>query len=120
MKLRIRGNSIRLRLTKSEVATLGAGGRVQEETVFSTTNKFAYALEATNVAQVEANFTDGCINIRIPQHEAQAWANTESVGIEAEQSALKIIIEKDFACLSPRGEEDSDTFEHPRTGQSNC
>ena len=54
------------------------------------------------------------------------WADSEQVSIEAVQtiddgSELKILVEKDFACLTPReGEDESDLFPHPEEGEANC
>ena len=120
MKLRIKGNTIRLRLTQSEVATIGADGSVKETTIFSPTSQFEYEVQAREVAAIESEYQNNRMLISIPKAIARAWAVSNDVGIEAEQNQLKIIIEKDFACLSPRGEEDSDTFENPLSGQSKC
>jgi hypothetical protein len=125
MKLRIKGNTVRLRLTQSEVATVGEGGRVQELTLFGPQAQFCYALEAVDAPQLEAEYSNNTITIRVPRAMAHDWATTELVGLSTEQKiaenvSLHLIIEKDFACLSPRGEEDSDTFEHPQAGQLTC
>ena len=125
MKLRIKGNIIRLRLTQSEVATVGAGGRVQELTLFGPQAQFCYALEAVDTPHVEADYTNNTITVRVPRTMANDWASTDLVGLSAEQKiaenvSLQLIIEKDFACLSPRGEEDADKFEHPQAGQVMC
>src|SRR5438046_3040429 len=125
MKLRIKGNIIRLRLTQSEVATVGAGGRVQELTLFGPQAQFCYVLEAVDGTEVKADYTNNTLTIRVPRTMANDWATSELVGISAEQKiaenvSMQIIIEKDFACLSPRGEEDSDTFAHPLSGQTTC
>ena len=120
MKLRIKGNTIRLRLTQSEVATLGEGGSVTETTIFSPTAHFEYEVQAREVSAVEAEYQNSRMVIYLPKESARAWAVSNDVGIEAEQHQLKIIIEKDFACLSPRGEEDSDTFENPMSEQIKC
>ena len=120
MKLRIKGNTIRLRLTRTEVAEIGAGREVREVTEFSPNSQFSYALQPTVNEVVTAKFENNEMSIFLPQAMSAAWAVNDEVGIEADQDQLKIIIEKDFACLSPRGEEDSDTFEHPMTGQTVC
>ena len=125
MKLRIKGNIIRLRLTQSEVATVGAGGRVQELTLFGPQAQFCYALEAVDTSHVEADYTNNTITVRVPRTMANDWASTDLVGLSAEQKiaenvSLQLIIEKDFACLNPRSEEDADTFAHPLTGQAQC
>ncbi len=125
MKLRIKGNIVRLRLTRSEVTTVGEGGRVQEITLFGPQAQFCYALEAVDTPHVEADYSNNTLTIRVPRAMANDWAATDLVGLSAEQKIaenvnLQLIIEKDFACLNPRGEEDADTFEHPQTGQANC
>ncbi|MBS1809189.1 MAG: hypothetical protein JST84_13580 [Acidobacteria bacterium] len=125
MKLRIKGNTIRLRLTQSEVSTVGAGGRVQELTLFGPQAQFCYVLEAVDSSNLEADYSNNTLTIRVPRTMAQDWASTELVGLSTEQKiaenvSLQLIIEKDFACLSPRGEEDVDTFAHPLSGQTTC
>ncbi len=125
MKLRIKGNVVRLRLTRSEVNTVGEGGRVQEITLFGPQAQFCYALEAVDTSQLDAEYTNNTITLRVPRAMAHDWATTELVGLSTEQKiaenvSLQLIIEKDFACLNPRGEEDADTFEHPQTGQAMC
>ena len=50
-------------------------------------------------------------------------ASTEQVSIAANEAlddgdSLKILVERDFACLAPREDEDeSDMFPHPLEGQ---
>ena len=121
MKLRIRGNSIRLRLTKSEVDSFSTGGRVEETVDFGDgTAKFGYALEAVDARDLSAEFAGGTIRVLVPRDRAQGWVNSEQVGIESdEDSPLRILIEKDFACLQVRpGEPDDDAFPNPEPG--NC
>jgi hypothetical protein len=125
MKLRIKGNTVRLRLTRSEVTTVGEGGRVQEITLFGPQSQFCYTLEAVDATQLEAEYSNNTLTVRVPRVMAHDWATTELVGLSTEQKiaenvSLQLIIEKDFACLSPRGEEETDTFEHPQAGQMTC
>jgi hypothetical protein len=125
MKLRIKGTTVRLRLTRSEVTTVGEGGRVQEITLFGPQAQFCYALEAVDTPHIEADYSNNTITVRVPRAMAHDWATTDLTGLSADQKiaenvSLQLIIEKDFACLSPRGEEDDDTFEHPLAGHDNC
>lgn len=123
MKLRIRGNSLRLRLTKSEVAEISAGSAVEETVEFGgePAQQLIYALVPTrDVESPTAVFDSGRIIVYIPKAQADEWARTNQIGIEAEKTvgddgrALRILIEKDFTCLEPRtGGEDADTFAHP-------
>jgi hypothetical protein len=116
MKLRIRGNSVRLRLTQTEVATLAEQGLVEEKTDFGNGQMFVYAVAVSSKFEtVTADFQHGQIHIFIPQTIAEIWANGNDVGIFAEQDTLKLLIEKDFTCLITRNTtEDDDTFPHPK------
>ncbi|WP_146157752.1 DUF7009 family protein [Enhygromyxa salina] len=113
MKLRIRGDSLRLRLTRGEVQQLRTTGRVSASTQFGA-RTLEYVLCSADVDAAQARFEGDCIEVTLPRSLANTWADTEQVGIEAEQGVLRLLIEKDFQCLAPRaGEEDSDTFPHP-------
>ena len=120
MKLRIRENSVRLRLTKSEIAEFAEKGLVENRTEFD--NIFIYALKKSDSAEnLQANFENGRIEIIIPKDVADNWTNTEEVGISGTTETLKILIEKDFACLTVRENEDeSDNFPHPKEGEMSC
>lgn len=120
MKLRIRGDSIRLRLTRGEVADLIAQGRVAEHTHLPAGAGFRYELRADAGARaVSASFEAGVLGIALPKAAADAWARSEEVGIRAEvplaEGALSVLVEKDYPCLTVRaGEDDSDAFARDR------
>ena len=121
MKLRIRGNSIRLRLTQREVAEFEANGKVEERTEFGSGQAFSYALvRGENEDRTRAEFDGVGIRVVLAEGEARRWTDSDQVGIEAVQplrpdSQLRILIEKDFACLADRqGEEDTNAFPNPR------
>ncbi len=125
MKLRIRGNFVRLRLTQSEVARLAETGAVEETVEFGLRpeQRFVYALEkAAGAETVRADFDGGSLRVWIPEAEAEKWTSSNQVGIEARQplggeKELQILIEKDFACLAERpGEDESDAFPNPSEG----
>ncbi len=119
MKLRLRGNSLRLRLTQREVNDLVAIGAVEERTAFGPHALLSYAIAVGEGSAVSASFDAGAIRVTVPLAEARAWATSDRVGIEGEQATaegepLRLLIEKDFACLKPRtGEDDRDAFPNP-------
>jgi hypothetical protein len=122
MKIRIRGNTLRLRLTQSEVALLGQEGKVQEEMNFSRkTHPFVYELITTSDPTLSAGLAKNKMTIKLPSVMADKWVSSEEVGIESVQDngrpgGLFILIEKDFACLTMRdGEDESDNFPNPNT-----
>ena len=120
MKLRIRGNSVRLRLTRSEVEALGSRGELYDTTAFGPGGVFRYGIRLTGeVDAMAARLTDRGITIDLPEPAGRHWCETDEISIGAEMGAgddvsLGILVEKDFACLSPReGEDESDMFPHP-------
>jgi hypothetical protein len=124
MKLRIKGNSLRLRVSRSEVARLLTGERVEETIHFAPqeTAKLTYALEqqSSGVAPT-VQYTDGNVTVRIPADQAIPWCITDQVGIVESISlgaagSLDLVIEKDFACLDRSDEDNQDTFANPNAG----
>ena len=124
MKLRIRGNSLRLRLTRAEVDALATDGRVEDAIAFGPdpAARLVYAVVVSDGAEVAAEWSGRAIAVHVPRAAAREWAASERVGIEHDQSigkggALRVVVEKDFACLKPReGEGDEDAFSNPNAG----
>lgn len=122
MKLRIRGNSIRLRLGKSEIEMLGRIGHVEDGIVFGSVpvETLRYRLQLSDRNEVYAEFHDGCIAVNIPQQTATQWIEEDDVTITGLQPVddgddLAIVIEKDFECLTRKNKEDeSDSFPRPK------
>ena len=122
MKLRLRNNSIRFRLTQSEVARLAEDGTVEEAINFGPlpTEALTYVLSASADSDaIKAEFNGERIEVFIPKTAVDLWSSTDQVGIEAVQNIdngkLQILIEKDFRCLEPRtGGDDEDTFPNPQ------
>jgi hypothetical protein len=126
MKLRIHGNSIRFRVTQSEMAALVDGVRLKDSVQFgpAQTEILSYAVEiSAQCSEVRALYSQGVIQVVLPVSLARALAGTDQVGIEhlqpvAEGVTLKILLEKDFQCFHPRqGENESDNFPNPRPNQ---
>lgn len=124
MKLRIRGDSLRLRLSQAEIARLRETGAVEDRIHFGD-RSLDYALVRADVVAPGARFDGDRIEVAIPDGVARAWADSEQVGIEAEQAlasgTLRLLIEKDFKCLAPRaGEDDGDAFPNPGAESGGC
>ena len=127
MKLRILGNTLRLRLSRSEVDLVGQGEEVEESTSFPGGGKLQYALRQSpsKTSVVKTNEGDkSCIDVIVDQNEAKNWAKSEEVRLFGAEplvlGSLKLLVEKDFACLNPRDRsEDSDSFPNPATIDAN-
>lgn len=111
---------MRLRLTRSEVASFGQTGAVEEAIEFGPGRSLRYRIESSAVlAEISADFEDAVVRVSIPRGLAVSWSGSELVGLSGEQSlpdgaVLKILVEKDFACLQPvNGEDQSDAFPNP-------
>ncbi len=115
MKLRLHSDTLRLRLNQAEVASLAAGGAIEESVLFAPGQSLTWAVSVTAAASVAASFRNGRIDIQLPQSLASAWASSDQVGIEARpQDGPAIAIEKDFQCLHGDQAADSQAFPNPR------
>ncbi|MNV73382.1 hypothetical protein D3C71_1665280 [compost metagenome] len=112
MKIRIKGNSLRYRLTKSDVATLGMTGFLSERSEF-VGKTFEYAIIATSDVKLTADFIDNRIVLNIPGKMVEELVNTEKVGFSDLTGPVSLLIEKDFACLDKVEEDQSDNFPNP-------
>ena len=129
MKLRIKGNSIRLRLGRSEVQRLAIDGTVEESTAFgpSDDQRLVYALRASpDEPGVSASLADGRIVIRVPANVIHQWVTTDQVSIHGiqrtgEDGELRILIEKDFECIEASSDgSQEDAFPRPHPFEEHC
>jgi len=121
MKLRIKGSSLRLRVSRSEVARLLTGSCLEETIHFSSeaNASFTYALlQDPSVRAPTVRYTTNRVAVLLPADLANVWGNTDQVGISEDISlgdigSLTLLIEKDFACLDRSDEDMEDTFANP-------
>lgn len=124
MKIRIKGNSIRYRLSKTDVATLTTNGRLCEQTDFGN-RQLTYALEASTGTALEARFDGDTITLQMPQAWLAGWEVSNQVGFSSTQllsngNSLQLLLEKDFKCLDATTEDQSDNYENPQTAHTVC
>jgi hypothetical protein len=123
MKLRIQGNSLRLRITPSELNRLIESGRIQETIHFASGENasLTYSLElAADASPIRVRYSPHEVAVVLPSQDARRWADAQDVGVYAELPAshgtLHLAVEKDFACLDKDDAENADTFPNPRQG----
>lgn len=114
MKLRCTADHIRLRLRKSDLATLQKEGIISVRVSLGT-HALIYSLRVDSSSIMAASLSDGHLIISLPQSLFTSWADSDQVGIEhiisyPEGSTLGLLIEKDFPCLDRENEDKSDTF----------
>jgi len=127
MKLRIRGDSIRIRVSQLELSEIAERGRVHDTIHFGDGVGLTYLLESDAAARTpHARYAADVISVVLPAATVRRWANSNQVSIEGEQAldggeTLRILVEKDFACLQPRpGEDESDMFPNPDASTKTC
>jgi hypothetical protein len=119
MKLRIKGNSLRLRIAESELARLMKVGRIQETIQFAPASdaRLTYALTVRNAADaLGLEYLDQTVTVVLSPAAARRWAESDDVGVYAD-GRVTLVVEKDFACLDGKNpEEDADAFPNPLAG----
>jgi hypothetical protein len=119
MKLRIQGNSLRLRLSQSEVAQFSKTGFVEDSIQFGGAS-LSYTIETASALPAPlATFQDHWLRVQVPSQAAQDWYTSDRVAISSDQpiegeKTLSVLIEKDFQCLHAGGEQrDPDAYPNP-------
>lgn len=128
MKIRIKGNSVRLRLTQTEINVFSEKGRISETVRFGNlaTQQLIYTLEKGTSDLFDAEYFENEIKITLPKKQASQWTTTNLVSLESSitisaEEKLLILVEKDFKCLQPRANEDeTDHYPHPKEGEVFC
>ncbi|MEJ2903568.1 DUF7009 family protein [Pedobacter panaciterrae] len=112
MKIRIKGNSLRYRLTKSDVAKLGSEGFLEERSEF-VGKTLVYAIETIDGDGLSADYIGDRIVLSIPKTMVDELNNTDRVGFDDRKGPVSLLIEKDFTCLDNVEEDQSDNFPNP-------
>jgi hypothetical protein len=121
MKLRLLDDSIRLRLSRDEVIAADERGVVEGQTRFPDGSVFTFALEALeNSSNASASYSSDRLVVKLPAPKISSWARDDTaVSLHGELALprggqLKLLVEKDFRCKTPRDDEDqSNLFENP-------
>ncbi|PYT15157.1 MAG: hypothetical protein DMG59_14725 [Acidobacteria bacterium] len=113
MKLRLHSNTLRLRLSQSEVSRLAESGQVQETITFAPGQTFSYSIEARPEAEVGALLESNRVRIVLPAAVAKNWMESDQTGVEGSTATLRVVVEKDYQCLHRESEEDADAFPNP-------
>ncbi len=120
MKIRIKGASLRLRLSRPEVDQLIAQGEIVETTPFPNAS-LQYVLRSSQEGSaVDALFSDNVITVLVPATLIAGWDTDDRVGFEAQVplpggNSLFVLIEKDFQCLDNTTEDQSQNYPNPKS-----
>jgi hypothetical protein len=118
MKIRIKGNTIRLRLSKSEVAFFEKEKLISEQTNFGNSTLTYQLITDASADSIKATLQNNCISVHIPAEDSLKWTSSNLVGLSKEMNVgndkkLFILIEKDFKCLDETIEDQSDNYDNP-------
>jgi hypothetical protein len=123
MKLRIKGNSLRLRVSPSEMTLLLQTGRIEDAIHFGPSEgaKLVYALEhRPELTAMAVRYESNEITVAVSSQDAQRWASGQDVGLYSQSMSghgpVELAVEKDFACLDEENAENADTFPNPKQG----
>jgi len=123
MKLRIKGNSLRLRVSRSELTRLMQIGRIEETIRFAPEKDatLTYALEqSVGYEAMTVRWRPQEVAVLLPQEEARGWSEGDQVGLYCDcrvgEEILAVMVEKDFACLDGTEADNEDTFPNPNQG----
>ena len=120
MKIRLFGDSIRLRLTQVEVEALAAGGAIESVIPFPG-EALACSVQSTN-GGFEARHAAGRISVSVPYTEIVKWASSDEEGVYGTADTLGIAVEKDYRCIhKPDSPDNAGTYPNPiaSTGDKN-
>ena len=100
MKLWIRGNSLRLRVSKTELAMIADTGKAEDTMRFSSEQSLRYGIEVRPTGAVTATFTDAAILVTLPKARLDLWLRPDEVSVEGSQpigggKVLQVVLEKD-------------------------
>ncbi len=126
MKLRLLGNKIRFRLSEPEVFALSEVHEIQSTLPInpSDSDNFRYSIHTSkNTFSPTVKFEKNELRIDLPLDRVAKWAKSDQIGIEEivlsnSGEELVILVEKDFQCLTSRGEDESKLFQNPNSGKS--
>jgi hypothetical protein len=118
MKLRIHGDSLRLRLNRSDVEQFRNSGVCAESFRFTSDSRLTYTLETSSLLTVmEVQFFQDCIRVRLPLDMAEEWAGSDRISLSLSRAGgPSLLIEKDFQCLHREERnpaDDADAFPNP-------
>lgn len=122
MKIRIKGNSIRIRLNRPEVEAFSESEYIEEKTEFGT-GTFIYALQQGGEQTLTATFDGAKMTMFVPEVLIKEWSKETQVGFDAHMDlgngkSLYLLLEKDFKCLDETTEDQSDNFDNPLLSRS--
>ena len=127
MKLRIKGNSLRIRVGRTEVVEFLRTGKLKDTIHFGSAPdaKLTYALEiaTADTTDTHVRYRNQEVTVFLVANQALQWSKDDEIGIYTQVplgtgAVLDITVEKDFACLDGSDDESEDAFRNPNAGST--
>jgi len=101
MKLRIRGQQLRIRTDPEEMRALASTGCIEDRIELGPNRALIYRLSIARGQQaIRVAFDDNVIEVRLPEESAKQWCSTDLIGLAGTQQngpvELEVSVEKDF------------------------
>jgi hypothetical protein len=112
MKLRIKSNSLRYRLTRSDVDTLSREGYLEDQINFPGT-PLVYAIQLTDGQELTSSYIDNKITMSMSRKMILEFVDSDRAGFKNNNGGLELLVEKDFTCLDEVDEDQSDNYPNP-------
>lgn len=113
MKVRILDNSIRFRVAMNEMEELADKQVVASALHFPSTSLLV-SIQTTD-RQSSIDLVDNAIVLMLNYEEVLSLHGNEKISFSFVQDENKVLFEKDFKCLTDRGEDESKLYSNPRT-----
>ncbi|WP_339842095.1 hypothetical protein [uncultured Maribacter sp.] len=119
MKIRIKGDSIRFRLTQTEVKALSKNGKIYDSTNFAN-QKFNYGVVLNKtINHLGIRFENNTIILEMPELNGKSWYKNDIITFDhtfktSNENELFLLLEKDFTCLDNTSEDQSDNYPNPK------
>ena len=105
MKVRWTRDSLRLRITPSELAAIGRGEPVAEGLAFARgAGGWAVMLDPT-AAETGVAWADGTVRVGLSADDVRRLAAPDAEGVYPHTPGLRLLVEKDFPCAHPHAPE---------------
>lgn len=112
MKIRIKGNSLRYRLSRTDVALLAESGLLRDRVDFGSV-PFFYALQLVDSQQLSSVYQNDTITLFLPKCVLFEFVDTEKISYSGYHGDLHLLVEKDFTCLDNVAEDQTDCYPNP-------
>ncbi|WP_396632304.1 DUF7009 family protein [Maribacter sp. R86514] len=119
MKIRIKGDSVRFRLTQTEVRQLSESGQIYDSTNFGTATFNYGVVLKRNTEQLHISFDNNGIVLEMPEDLGKNWFSNDIITYDhtmktSSGNDLYLLLEKDFTCLDNTIEDQSDNYPNPK------